>query len=80
LGIGFLEKIVFGSAHFGAWIQYRVSGGMEATMAPGTTAMNPMAHFTPGKFFGTPGLWIGWLLTVIFFVAAVRIRRQREPI
>jgi ABC-2 type transport system permease protein len=80
LGIGFLEKIIFGSAHFGLWIQYRFTAGMEAEKAPGTMAMNAMTHSTPGRFFSTPGLWIGLLVTGILLFAAMRIRRHREPI
>jgi ABC-2 type transport system permease protein len=80
LGFGFLEKLIFGSSHFGMWMMYRFTAGMEAEKAPGTMGMNPMTHNTPGRFFSTPGLWIGLLVTGIFLFAAMRIRRHREPI
>jgi len=77
--VGMFEKLVFNTSHFAAWLQYRFSGGMEAQTTPGTMPMNPATHLTPGTFFSTPGLWLGWLVTAIFLVLAVRIRRNREP-
>ncbi len=80
LGIGILERLVFGTTHFAAWMQYRFSAGMEAVTSPGTLPMDPMTHLTPGNFLSTPGLWLGWLALAIFLAAAARIRRYREPI
>ena len=74
--LGVLEKLVFNTSHFAMWIQYRFSGGMEAQ--PSSSAI-PMAHLTPGRFFETPGLWLGWIVGVICLALAVRIRRNREP-
>jgi len=78
LGIGVLERLVFGTSHFAMWVQYRFSAGMEAQAMPGTMPINPATQFTPGRFFETPGLWLGWMVTVVCFVLAVRIRRNRE--
>jgi len=78
LGIGVLERLVFGTSHFAMWVQYRFSAGMEAQTMPGTMPMNPATQLTPGRFFETPGLWLGWIVTVVCFVLAVRIRRNRE--
>jgi len=74
--VGMLEKLVFGTSHFAAWIGYRVSGGMEAEQSAG---MMPSTHLTPWRFLSDPGLWLGWIAAVIFLWAAVRIRRNREP-
>jgi ABC-2 type transport system permease protein len=41
--------------------------------------MDPGTHLTPGRFLGTPGLWIGLAVTAAFLVAAVRLRRYRGP-
>jgi ABC-2 type transport system permease protein len=79
LGIGVLEHLVFGTSHFARWVQYRFSAGMEAQTMPGTMPMNPATQFTPGRFFETPGLWLGWIVTVVCLVLAIRIRRNREP-
>ncbi len=80
LGVGFLEKIVFGTSHLGAMLLDRVGGSMAAVQPAGTMPMNPMTHVTPWDFFVAPGLWIGWLVTAGFLWAAIRIRRNREPI
>jgi hypothetical protein len=37
-------------------------------------------HVTPGAFLVSPGLWIGLLIAAAFLAAAVRLRRNREPI
>ena len=80
LGVGFLERIVFGTSHLGAMLLDRVGGSMAAVQPAGTMPMNPMTHLTPWNFFVAPGLWIGWLITAVFLAAAIRIRRNREPI
>jgi len=80
LGVGFLERIVFGTSHLGAMVLDRVGGSMATVQPAGTMPMNPMTHVTPGNFFTDPGLWIGWLITAGFLAAAIRIRRNREPI
>lgn len=33
----------------------------------------------PAKFLSTPGLWIGLFVAAAFLLAAVRLRRSREP-
>jgi ABC-2 type transport system permease protein len=78
LGIGLLERLAFNTSHFATWVLYRVSAGMEAQTAPGAMAMNPATQFTPARFFETPGLWLGWMVTAVCLVLAVRIRRNRE--
>ena len=75
--VGMLEKLVFNTSHFAEWIGYRVSGGMEAEQGAG---MMPSTHLTPWRFLSDPGLWLGWIAAAIFLAAAVRIRRNREPI
>jgi len=79
LGVGFLERIVFGTSHLGAMLLDRVGGSMAAVQPAGTMPMSPMTHLTPGSFFAAPGLWIGWLITAGFLWAAIRIRKHREP-
>jgi hypothetical protein len=39
-----------------------------------------LGHFEPGRLLSTPGLWIGLAVTAGFLAAAVRLRRNREPI
>ena len=80
LAIGTLEKLVFNTSHFAAFLmQFLTGSGTEAHMAPDTMPMDPTTHITPGRFLGTPGLWVGLAVTAAFLAAAVRLRRYREP-
>jgi ABC-2 type transport system permease protein len=80
LVVGALEKLVFNTSHFAAFLmQFLTGSGTEAHMAPDTLPMNPLTHITPGRFLGTPGLWVGLAVTAVFLAAAVRLRRYREP-
>ena len=80
LAIGALEKLLFNTSHFAAFVGRFLSGsGTEAIMARDTLPMDPGTHVTPLKFLGTPGLWIGLAVTAVFLAAAVRLRRYRGP-
>jgi len=80
LAIGVLEKLLFNTTHFAAFIGQFFTGGTEGSYAPGTMPMDPDTHLTPFRFLGTPGLWIGLAVTAAFLAAAVRLRRYRDPI
>jgi ABC-2 type transport system permease protein len=83
LAIGVLEKIAFNTTYFGAMLKYRVIGVFkEAFVFPehGSAAGDPLTSLTPVNFIITPGLWIGLAFAAIFLAAAVRLRRDREPI
>jgi ABC-2 type transport system permease protein len=88
LAIGFAEKMAFNTSHFAAWLQYRFSGPEAFTFsAPGGVSaeaggmsMTGMTSLDPGKFFSTPGLWIGLAIAAVFLAAAFRLRRYRGPI
>ena len=82
LAIGLVEKIAFNTLYFGDMLKYRILGGSEDIPFPEAmgTAMSPYAHFAPGKFLVSPGLWIGLAVAAIFLAVAVRLRRDREPI
>ena len=83
LAIGIFERITFGTSHFGSSVMKRLTG-----FAPGAFDFNPhhsiaidsLTQLTPGRFLGTPGLWIGLVFAAAFLVAAVRLRRYRGPI
>jgi ABC-2 type transport system permease protein len=80
LAIGVLEKLLFNTTHFAAFVgQFFMGSGTEALTPPGMMPMNPMTHLTPGKFLTTPALWFGLAVTAAFLTAAVRLRRCREP-
>ena len=79
--IGMLEKIVIHASNFGAMLVSRMSGGSEgATSASGRMTMDRLTPFTLGQFLSSPGLWLGLVFAAICLVAAVRLRRVREPI
>jgi len=87
LVISVFERIAFHTWHFRSLLKDRFWGFAEAAFAlrmPGGEAIDPhfipVAQLAPGKFLSTPGLWIGLAVAAAFLVAAVRLRRYREPI
>jgi len=80
LAIVALEKLLFNTTHFGAFlVQFLSGGGTEAITAPDTMPMDPSTQLTPWRFLSTPGLWVGLAVTAAFLAAAVRLRRYRGP-
>ncbi|MBZ5522311.1 MAG: ABC transporter permease [Acidobacteriia bacterium] len=82
LAIGVVEKIAFNTSHFAAMLQSVLIGGAggDPFSEGGGISMNPLTHVAPGKFLGSPSLWIGLAVTAAFLAAAVRLRRYRGPI
>jgi ABC-2 type transport system permease protein len=83
LAIAVFERIAFQSAHFGNWLKYRLIGWFTQAFIPhvkGEAPVDPLAALTPGRFLITPGLWAGLFFAALFLAAAVRVRRNREPI
>lgn len=77
-----VEQIAFHSWHFAALVGSRLIGDVPAFASTpgGGFPSGPMTHITPGRFLGSPGLWIGLVVGAAFLAAAVRLRRYREPI
>jgi ABC-2 type transport system permease protein len=74
-----VEKMALGSTRVCQLMQYRLAGTLEVAFdfkARGHVA--PVV--TPLRFLGTPGLWLGLLAAAALLAAAVRLRRDREPI
>jgi ABC-2 type transport system permease protein len=87
LGICFLEKVLFKTMHFAHLLGYLVTGGTANAFSfrtpsgePVDPHFIPLSQITPGRFLSSPGLWIGLVFAAAFLAAAVRLRRQREPI
>jgi ABC-2 type transport system permease protein len=80
--ISMLEKMAFNSTHFAKLMQYRLIGWFTQAfiVQQGHPAINPLTALAPGRFLSTPGLWIGLIFAAAFIAAAVRLRRNREPI
>jgi ABC-2 type transport system permease protein len=83
LAICVFEALAFRTSHFIRLLQYRLVGWFQQSFAfhaKGSDPTDPLSLLTPGKFLSTPGLWIGLVLAAAFIAAAVRLRRDREPI
>jgi ABC-2 type transport system permease protein len=83
LALGLLEKLTMDTTRVLAVVQYRLVGWYgEAFAVPGGEHIpfSPGNGFTPGRFVGAPGLWIGLVLAAVFLAGAGRMRRLREPV
>jgi len=87
LAIALVEFIAFHTIHFGLLLRERFVGYAPRAFnyrTPDGALIDPhfipVTQITPGKFLGSPGLWIGLLFAALFLAAAVRLRRYREPI
>ena len=87
LAICFMEKVLFKTTHFAHLLGYLLTGGTANAFsfrtpsgAPVDPHFIPLAQITPGRFLSNPGLWIGLAFAAVFLAAAVRLRRNREPI
>ena len=74
------EKIAFHTRYFLNFLNYRFSGGQEATGNASANMLDPDMHMTPGPFLATPGLWLGLAFAALFLYLAARLRRQRAPL
>jgi ABC-2 type transport system permease protein len=77
------EKVAFNTNHFALLLKDRASGWFLHAFIPATHGghpLDPLAGLTPGNLLSAPSLWLGLLLAAAFFAAAVRMRRNREPI
>jgi ABC-2 type transport system permease protein len=84
LAVAAVERIVFNTSYIFLLLGHRMTGwftsGFTFTPHGSNVVVEPLAHLTPGRFLSAPGLWIGLVLAAAFLVAAVRLRRFREPI
>jgi ABC-2 type transport system permease protein len=78
--IAIFERMAFNSSHFASLLKYRFMGHLGEAFGFDARGLHSLTQLTPGKFLSTPGLWIGLAFAVMFLAAAVRLRRNREPI
>jgi ABC-2 type transport system permease protein len=87
LAIAAMENIAFHTSFLGSMLLSRLVGFSEAAFdlkdkngVPVDTHFIPLTQLVPGRFFSSPGLWLGLLLAAALLAAAVRLRRYREPL
>ncbi len=83
LVISAFEGIAFRTSHFASLLRYRVVGWFTQAFVPqaGTNGpIDPLTALDPVRFLTTPGLWLGLLVAAAFLAAAMRLRRNREPL
>ena len=85
--ISAFERTAFGTRSFPRMLHYRVQGAMQEAFVdvPAPRRGHPpnidqLSQLDPANFLTRPGLWVGLAFAVVCLAAAVRLRRNREPI
>jgi ABC-2 type transport system permease protein len=81
LAVSAVERAAFNASHFMGFLQYRLMGAMTEAFASGTNGhIDRLTQLEPARFLTRPGLWLGLAFAAACLAAAVRLRRNREPI
>src|SRR5947207_6077921 len=83
IAIQIFEKITFGTHYFGKLLQHRLMGFAPHAFGfhgEGHPTIDSLSQLTPGRYLGSPGLWLGLLVAAGLLFAAVRLRRYRGPL
>lgn len=82
LAISIFEKITFNTSYFFSMVRQRVFGAGDTAFDFRTQhiSIDSLSQLTPGRFFTTPGLWVGLIFAAAFIIAAIRMRRYRGPL
>ena len=84
LAVSAVEKITFNTTLFMHMLQYRIVGAMAEAFDGHPKGANGdisrLSQLDPGRFLSAPGLWAGLIFAAAFLAAAIRLRRDREPI
>jgi ABC-2 type transport system permease protein len=87
VAIGVFEYIAFHTSYIGSPLHDRLLGFVPRAFdltdkngVPIDGHLIPLAQLAPGRFLSSPSLWVGLILAAACLVAAVRLRRYREPI
>jgi ABC-2 type transport system permease protein len=82
--IAMLERMIFNTKYFANLLKYRFTGAMQEGFAVDpkqhTAVIDKLWQLSPGRFLSAPGLWLGLLFAAACLAAAIRLRRNREPI
>ena len=77
------ERLALGTTYFGTMLRYRFLGAMTEAFVNKGKGQHPnmsASMLDPLNFLATPGLWVGLAFAALCLAAAVRLRRNREPI
>ena len=83
IAIQIFEKITFSTSYFAKLLQHRLMGFAPHAFGfhgEGHPTIDSLSQLTPGKYLGSPGLWIGLLVAAAFLFAAIRLRRYHGPL
>ncbi len=81
--IAMAERGVFKTKHFPSFVGYRFMGAMREAFGDtkkGEHSIDALSQLTPWRFLTSPGLWLGLIFAAACLAAAIRLRRNREPI
>jgi ABC-2 type transport system permease protein len=87
LAVAAMENIAFHTSFLGTLLHSRLSGFTDVAFDlkdKNGVAIDPhfipLAQLTPGRFFSSPSLWLGLVFAAACLAAAVRMRRDRDPL
>jgi|SRR5579864_2828614 len=81
LALAAFEKITFNTSYVWSLVKNRLLGAGDAAFdLHHTISIDSLSQLTPGRFFATPGLWIGLVFAAAFVIGAIRLRRYRGPL
>ena len=82
LAVVVVEHIAFHTALFASVLRHRLNGFFEVAFQVDDPHRLPFIRFdqlAPLSLLSAPGMWAGLAVGAAFFVAATKLRRQREP-
>jgi len=87
LALAAVEYVAFRTSYLGSLLRDRLFGFAAGAFdlkdkngVPVDAHFIPLSQLAPGRFLSSPSLWLGLVFAVACFAAAVRLRRDREPI
>jgi ABC-2 type transport system permease protein len=83
LVLGLVGRLLLSGAQLAHLVQGRVAGPMSTAFRSTPRSggiLDRLAQLDPLRFLSTPGLWLGLLFAAACLIAAIRLRRSREPI
>lgn len=77
-----LEKVAFNTGFTGDFIKYRLLGAMGEAFKSNAMRdpVTQLSQLDPGRFFSSPGLWLGLAAAAVFLFICIRLRRSKEPL